>query len=99
MKFRVWSTALVLIAAANAPTGCKRHTPLPPGAVAFTGAGVALVPGEHWKAVRNGELARGHYVCLPVLEGEGENQDSVDSILDTDPALGYRSYGLPRDGT
>jgi len=65
-------SALVLLTLALTPAGCKRRTPLPAGAVVFQGAGVALVPGEHWKELQSGPFAERGDICLPVLQGEGE---------------------------
>jgi len=64
--------ALLLLALAICLTACNRRTPLPPGAVVFDGAGVALVPGEHWKELRSGPDTEEHHICLPVLMGDGE---------------------------
>ena len=44
--------SLAPLALALAPAACNRRAPLPPGAVVFQGAGVALVPGQHWKTVQ-----------------------------------------------
>ena len=67
---------------------CKRHpnTPPPSGAITFEPAGVALVPGEDWKQIREpgfaGTLASGE-LCLPVLQGENQlNGSLIQTYLD-----------------
>jgi len=51
-------------------TGCKRA--LPPGAVLFTGSGIAIIPGDDWQPMRSNVLTVGQKaICPPVLEGKG----------------------------
>jgi len=74
-------SALVLLTLALTPFGCQRRTPLPPGAVVFQGAGVALVPGEHWKELQSGPFAEQADICLPFLQGEGELNGVIIQVL------------------
>jgi hypothetical protein len=51
-------------------TGCRRA--LPPGAVLFTGSGIAIIPGDDWQPMRSNVLTAGQKaICPPVLEGKG----------------------------
>jgi hypothetical protein len=72
MKVTSLKSAFFLFVLAIGPSGCKRHEALPAGAVVFQGAGVALVPGEHWKQLESGPFTEQGEICLPVLQGEGE---------------------------
>lgn len=67
-------SGLFALAMVVASVGCKRRsssTPLPPGAVVFQGAGVALLPGEHWK-LHSEPFPKHGDICPPLLEGKGE---------------------------
>jgi hypothetical protein len=80
MKVTPLTSAFLLLALAITPAGCKRSTPLPAGAVVFQGAGIALVPGEHWKELQSGPFTEQGDICLPVLQGEGELLGAVIQV-------------------
>src|SRR4051812_41526016 len=71
MKVTSQTSALILLMLIS-PAGCKPRPTLPAGAVVFQGAGIALVPGEHWKELQSGPFTDQRDICLPVLQGEGE---------------------------
>ena len=63
---------LALVAVAVVLVACKRQsteaTPPPSGAVAFSGSGITLTPGDGWKRI---EIAAGPGQCPPTLVGTG----------------------------
>lgn len=83
MKSTILIQAAITVAVAGGLTGREREAKLPPlpvGAVVFEGSGVALVPGEDWKQVRNGPFTREPDVCLPVLESDDRFNGAVIQV-------------------
>ena len=79
-----WGFLMCVAALVAATTGCKRHgaASLPAGAIVFENSGVALAPGENWRAVREGDLIRPGWgeLCLPALEGQGSLAGSLIEV-------------------
>src|SRR4051794_26655300 len=80
MKVR-WLTSALISLMLITPAGCKPRPTLPAGAVVFQGAGIALVPGKHWKELQSGPFTEQRDICLPVLQGEGELNGVVIQVL------------------
>jgi len=71
---------LVFLLLSFTASACRKHEPLPPGAVVFENAGVALVPGDDWQQLKTGPLTEHHDICLPVLEGQGKLRGTVIQV-------------------
>lgn len=65
--------------------GCKRA--LPPGAVLFSGSGIALVPGEDWQPLKSFNPDDvGQITCQPVLEGRGQFSPGIIQVYSSGSA-------------